>query len=93
MDMMKKIGFDSAYIFKYSPRPPAKSAAMVDDVPEDVKEEAPRRTFGGAKKYFKEKSKDTTFPWQLYSYWCSWRQRPFTRGRACLKEALPRRTG
>ena len=29
---MEEIGFDSAYVFKYSPRPPAKSAAMRDDV-------------------------------------------------------------
>jgi tRNA-2-methylthio-N6-dimethylallyladenosine synthase len=36
--MLKKIGFDAAYIFKYSPRPPAKSSAMPDDVPQKEKE-------------------------------------------------------
>jgi tRNA-2-methylthio-N6-dimethylallyladenosine synthase len=35
--LMKKIGFDSAFTFKYSPRPPAKSARLKDDVPEETK--------------------------------------------------------
>ena len=35
--MMKKIKFDFAYIFKYSPRPGTTAAKLEDDVPEDVK--------------------------------------------------------
>lgn len=35
---MKEIGLDSAFLFKYSPRPPAKSAKLKDSVPKDVKE-------------------------------------------------------
>lgn len=37
-DLMRQIEFDSAYTFKYSPRPPAKSTELKDDVPEKVKE-------------------------------------------------------
>jgi len=37
LDLMKKIRFDAAYIFKYSPRPPAKASRMKDDVPVEVK--------------------------------------------------------
>lgn len=37
--LMKDIGFDSAFTFKYSPRPPAKAARLKDDVPEEVKSE------------------------------------------------------
>ena len=36
-NMMKKIEFDSAYIFKYSPRPPAESSKLPDDVAMEVK--------------------------------------------------------
>ena len=36
-DMIKAVGFDSAYTFKYSPRPPAKSTAMEDDVSAETK--------------------------------------------------------
>ena len=36
-NMMKKIEFDSAYIFKYSPRPPAESSKLADDMPIEVK--------------------------------------------------------
>ncbi len=38
-NMMKRIEFDSAYIFKYSPRPPAESSRLVDDVGADIKKE------------------------------------------------------
>ena len=38
-EMMNDIGFEQSYIFKYSPRPGAKSAEMEDSVPESVKEE------------------------------------------------------
>ncbi|MDD5495939.1 MAG: tRNA (N6-isopentenyl adenosine(37)-C2)-methylthiotransferase MiaB [Candidatus Omnitrophica bacterium] len=37
--IMKRVKFDSAFMFKYSPRPPAKSARLKDDVPQDEKEE------------------------------------------------------
>jgi tRNA-2-methylthio-N6-dimethylallyladenosine synthase len=36
--LMKKILFDAAFMFKYSPRPPAKSSQMKDDVPGEVKQ-------------------------------------------------------
>lgn len=36
--LIKEIGFDSAFTFKYSPRPPAISARLKDDVPAKVKE-------------------------------------------------------
>ncbi len=37
-DIMKKIRFNNAFLFKYSPRPPAKAAGMDDDVLKEVKE-------------------------------------------------------
>ncbi len=37
--IMKDISFDGAYMFKYSPRPPAKSSKLKDDVLQRVKEE------------------------------------------------------
>ena len=37
-DLFKKVEFDAAYIFKYSPRPNAKSAKMPDDVRRQEKE-------------------------------------------------------
>jgi tRNA-2-methylthio-N6-dimethylallyladenosine synthase len=38
VDLMEEVGFDSAFTFKYSPRPPAKAAKLKDDVPKEVKE-------------------------------------------------------
>ena len=38
-DLMNEVGFDQAYIFKYSPRPGTKAAQRADDVPQIVKEE------------------------------------------------------
>jgi len=38
-DLMNTVGFDHAFIFKYSPRAGAKSAEWADDVPQEVKEE------------------------------------------------------
>ncbi len=35
--MMERVRFDSAFTFKYSPRPPAKAARLEDDVPEEAK--------------------------------------------------------
>jgi tRNA-2-methylthio-N6-dimethylallyladenosine synthase len=37
-DLMKKIKFDAAYIFKYSPRSPAASCKFKDDVAQEEKE-------------------------------------------------------
>ena len=37
--VMNDVGFDNAFIFKYSPRKGTVSARMEDDVPQDVKEE------------------------------------------------------
>lgn len=37
-DIMEEAGFDSAFTFKYSPRPPAKSATLKDDVPQEAKD-------------------------------------------------------
>lgn len=36
-DLMNEVGFEQAFIFKYSPRPGAKSAEMADTVSEEVK--------------------------------------------------------
>ena len=38
LDVIKEVGFDSLYTFKYSPRPPAKSCGFKDNVSEAVKE-------------------------------------------------------
>jgi tRNA-2-methylthio-N6-dimethylallyladenosine synthase len=38
-NLMEEAGFNSAFIFKYSPRPPAKACGLDDDVPMKVKEE------------------------------------------------------
>ena len=38
-DVMNEVGFEQSFIFKYSPRPGARSAALEDSVPESVKEE------------------------------------------------------
>ncbi len=37
-DLMNEVGFDNSFIFKYSPRPGAKSAEDEDSVPQEVKE-------------------------------------------------------
>ena len=36
-ETIEEIEFDNAYIFKYSPRTPAKSASMKDDIPDEEK--------------------------------------------------------
>ena len=38
-EVMNEVGFEQSFIFKYSPRPGAKSAALADSIPESVKEE------------------------------------------------------
>ncbi len=37
--LMREVEYDSAFVFKYSPRPGTDAAARVDDVPREVKEE------------------------------------------------------
>ncbi len=39
LKIVNDIMFDGAFMFKYSPRPPARSAALKDDVPGEVKED------------------------------------------------------
>ncbi len=41
-EMMNRVDFDNAFIFKYSPRPGTAAAAMPDSVPQEVKEERNR---------------------------------------------------
>ena len=36
-DIMKRVGFDGAFLFKYSPRAPVKASRLKDDVPEEEK--------------------------------------------------------
>jgi tRNA-2-methylthio-N6-dimethylallyladenosine synthase len=37
-DLMERVGYDSAFVFKYSPRPGTEAAGWPDDVPQPVKE-------------------------------------------------------
>jgi tRNA-2-methylthio-N6-dimethylallyladenosine synthase len=37
--LMEEVGYDNAYIFKYSPRKGTKAAVMADQIPQEVKEE------------------------------------------------------
>ncbi len=37
LELMRRVGYDGAYMFKYSPRENTKAWAMGDDVPEEVK--------------------------------------------------------
>lgn len=39
LNLMKEIEFDSAFLFKYSPRPPAESSQIDDNVPKEEKED------------------------------------------------------
>lgn len=45
MTMVEKVGFETIFAFKYSPRPQTKAAKMEDQVPEDVKSERLQRLF------------------------------------------------
>ncbi|MBO8129997.1 MAG: tRNA (N6-isopentenyl adenosine(37)-C2)-methylthiotransferase MiaB [Candidatus Marinimicrobia bacterium] len=37
IDVMERVRFDSAFMFKYSPRPGTKASKMADDVPDSIK--------------------------------------------------------
>ncbi|MDD5488160.1 MAG: tRNA (N6-isopentenyl adenosine(37)-C2)-methylthiotransferase MiaB, partial [Candidatus Omnitrophica bacterium] len=54
---MEEVGFNSAFIFKYSPRPPAVSSFLMDDVPEDVKKERNTALLAVQKKISQAKNK------------------------------------
>lgn len=54
---LEEIAFNSAFIFKYSPRPPALSSCLVDDVPEDVKKARNNELLALQKKISHEKNK------------------------------------
>jgi tRNA-2-methylthio-N6-dimethylallyladenosine synthase len=56
-DLMKKIGFDSAYLFKYSPRPNTQAAGLPDDVPEAEKKRRHKILLDYQKGLHKEKGK------------------------------------
>ena len=43
LDLVRKVGYDSAFSFKYSPRPGTPAAKAEDDVPEQVKDERLQR--------------------------------------------------
>jgi len=45
LGLVEEAGFDSAYCFKYSPRPGTRAAALADDVPTPLKEERLARVF------------------------------------------------
>ena len=38
LDIIREVGFDSAFMFKYSPRPGTRAADLPDDVPPEVKQ-------------------------------------------------------
>ncbi|MEA3489717.1 MAG: tRNA (N6-isopentenyl adenosine(37)-C2)-methylthiotransferase MiaB [Candidatus Omnitrophota bacterium] len=54
---IEEIGYNSAFIFKYSSRPPAVSSCLVDDVPEDLKKLRNAELLALQKKISHEKSK------------------------------------
>jgi len=56
-DVMNKVGFEQAYVFKYSPRPGAKSALLADSVPEEIKEERNQILLGDLKERVVKKLK------------------------------------
>ena len=57
LNIMRKIRFDSAYIYKYSPRPPAESCKLADDVSEEAKKKRHAILLELQKEISKEKSK------------------------------------
>ncbi|MFH1798309.1 MAG: tRNA (N6-isopentenyl adenosine(37)-C2)-methylthiotransferase MiaB [Candidatus Omnitrophota bacterium] len=55
---MEEIEYNAAFVFKYSPRPPAESSNLVDDVPEEVKKERNNELLVLQKKISHKKNKD-----------------------------------
>jgi len=55
--VVEDVGYNSAFIFKYSPRPPALSACLVDDVPDEIKKERNNELLKLQKKISHEKNK------------------------------------
>ena len=56
-DAMEEIGYNTAFVFKYSPRPPAISASLVDDVTEATKKKRNNDLLALQKKISAEKNK------------------------------------
>lgn len=56
---LEEIECNSAFIFKYSPRPPASSSCLVDDVPEEIKKERNNELLSLQKKIALAKNKRT----------------------------------
>ena len=54
---MEEIGYNAAFIFKYSPRPPAISSCLVDDIPEEVKKQRNTELLALQKKISHEKNR------------------------------------
>jgi len=55
---IEEIGYDSAFVFKYSPRPPALSSCLVDDVTEEAKKQRNNELLALQKKISHTKNKD-----------------------------------
>ena len=57
---MEEIGYNSAFVFKYSPRPPALSSCLVDDVTEETKKQRNSGLLAVQKKISHAKNKAMT---------------------------------
>jgi len=55
---MEEIGYNSAFIFKYSPRPPAVSSCLIDDVSETEKKKRNNELLALQKKIAHQKNKE-----------------------------------
>jgi tRNA-2-methylthio-N6-dimethylallyladenosine synthase len=60
-DLVKAVGFDAAYIFKYSPRPHTAALQLEDDVPVKEKERRHAMILDLQKSISKAKKKDCLF--------------------------------
>jgi len=56
--VMEEIGYNSAFIFKYSPRPPAISSCLVDNIPEEVKKKRNKELLDIQRKISHAKNKE-----------------------------------
>ena len=56
-EVMNKVGFEQAYVFKYSPRPGALSALLADSIPDGIKEERNQILLGDLKERVVQKLK------------------------------------